>query len=311
MADNRWWKQKEKANLALLKLSFYMVKYLPVFILKTSIFIVSCIYFILLKNERKNILNYRKNLSTYFSLQSPKFFDVCKNFFNFSSCICDKLKVYMNKITYKDLIFDDRKFLCDELTNQKRGQILLTSHFGNIEVSQALVKSLGIVKINILTYLKNSKEFNNILNLAGKDSIKLFYVDELDLKAMLELKSLLDSGEHIALMGDRIAINSDKIIKMKFLGHEANFSIGAYILAGILEAKISTFWCVKEKNKYRIIIKNLADKIVLKKDKKESVKQYVQKYIDDLEQMCKQYPSQWYNFFDFWSENEKEIFNKS
>ena len=62
---------------------------------------------------------------------------------------------------------------------------------------------------------------------------------------MLNLGNLLDNGEHIAIMADRVPIKSEKVAKVEFLGKTANFSIGAYLIAGILKAEIYSFGVTK------------------------------------------------------------------
>ena len=57
-----WYNQKEKGTIFLLKITFYLVKFSPSFLLKPIIFSISLIYFALSKDERNNIKNFYKNL---------------------------------------------------------------------------------------------------------------------------------------------------------------------------------------------------------------------------------------------------------
>ena len=98
----------------------------------------------------------------------------------------------------------------------------------------------------------------------------------------------------------------EKVAKVEFLGKTANFSTGAYIIAGILKAEIYSFWCYKVGKKYTFETKKLPS-VGLKKDKIASVKPTLTAYVADLESKCKKDPNQWNNFFDFWGQGEKEL----
>jgi glycosyltransferase, group 2 family len=44
----------------------------------------------------------------------------------------------------------------------------------------------------------------------------------------------------------------------------------------------------------------LASTVKLGRDKAAAVREYLQIYVRELENRCKQTPVQWFNFFDFW-----------
>ena len=117
---------------------------------------------------------------------------------------------------------------------------------------------------------------------------------------MLELKNIVESGEHIGIMGDRTPLGGDKAARVKFLGKEAGFNYGPYLIAGILGVKISSLWCQKIEGKFRIELVPLASTVKLGRDRAAAAREYLQIYVRELENRCKQTPAQWFNFFDFW-----------
>ena len=296
-----WTEQREVAGNLLLEITFFLVNKTPRFLLKIIVFIVAIFYFLLLKEQRANIREFRERVRTSGVIVQGGIFS---NFYNFALAICDKIAVWTKKTGYE---VDDRnlKAIRAELDGLEKGKVLLTSHYGNIEIAKALVSELArTTKINIFMYKQNSAKFNNLMKKISNDKINVFWVDELDITVMLDLKNLIEKGEHIAIMADRIPIKSEKIAKVKFLGKEANFSLGAYLIAGILEAEICSFWSYKIGKKYVFEVVNLP-KVVLKKDKIASVMPTLKAYVRDLEEKCKTNPNQWYNFFDFWGQGEK------
>ena len=296
--DKLWWQKGERANAFFLELTLFLVRYTPTFILNFIIKIVVFFYYIFSKNERENIKNFRRNLKRFsgreFSTQA------FENFYEFGVAICDKFRVWQDKISKDELDKVNAKLIDDELVGAKKGQVIITSHLGNAEICKAISTNVDGFEMVVLVYTKGSENFYEIMNKISLGKIRLLNVNELDVSAMLELKNIVDSGVHIGVMGDRVPINGDKFMSVRFLGKEAKFNYGPYLLAAILGVKVSSLWCEKIDGKFRIELMPIAQNIALSRDKAASVRPYVQKYVKQLEEHCLKAPSQWFNFFDFW-----------
>ena len=285
-----------------MRLSLFLAQIFPEFALKLIVKIVVWFYYIFSKNERENIAEFRRNLSDFAGSQTLKGTSVFSNFEAFGVAICDKFRVWKGKIKDSELEIIDLERIKSELIGAKKGQILLTAHLGNVEICKALGARVDGFRMVILAYDKNSREFNEVLKRISQNdgSVRMMLVNELDVAAMLELKNIVESGEHIGIMGDRTPIGGDKAARVKFLGKEANFNYGPYLIAGILGVKISSLWCQKIEGKFRIELVPLASTVKLGRDKAAAVREYLQIYVRELENRCKQTPVQWFNFFDFW-----------
>ena len=300
--QNLWWKKQERGGAFFLRLSLFLAQIFPEFALKLIVKIVVWFYYIFSKNERENIAEFRRNLSDFAGSQTLKGTSVFSNFEAFGVAICDKFRVWKGKIKDSELEIIDLERIKSELIGAKKGQILLTAHLGNVEICKALGARVDGFRMVILAYDKNSREFNEVLKRISQNdgSVRMMMVNELDVAAMLELKNIVESGEHIGIMGDRTPIGGDKAARVKFLGKEANFNYGPYLIAGILGVKISSLWCQKIEGKFRIELVPLASTVKLGRDKAAAVREYLQIYVRELENRCKQTPVQWFNFFDFW-----------
>ncbi|MSN96713.1 hypothetical protein F1B92_05985 [Campylobacter sp. FMV-PI01] len=290
-----WYNQKEKGSKFLLKTTLFLVKFTPNFILKFIVLMASFFYYIFSKNERKNIDKFYKNLNS-------KNRNTFLNFYNFSISIIDKMAVWIGKIQFKDLVLKDKDLILKNLVNAKTGTIILASHYGNIEIARALSRTKHKVKLAILVYNKNMMNFNNLINKISSQKIKIFEVDELDVARMIELRNFLDNGGHLCIMGDRIPLKSNKMINAKFLNQNADFPLGSFYLAYLLKCPINALWCVKNKNKYEIMMDEICDFL----DKK-SIEKCALKYISLLEDRVRENPTMWFNFFDFWGDDEKSL----
>jgi glycosyltransferase, group 2 family len=300
--QNLWWKKQERGGAFFLRLSLFLAQILPEFALKLIVKIVVWFYYIFSKNERKNIAEFRRNLSEFAGSQTLKGTSVFSHFEAFGGAICDKFRVWKGKIKDSELEIIDLGRIKSELIGAKKGQILLTAHLGNVEICKALGARVDGFRMVILVYDKNSREFNELLKHISQNdgSVRMMQVNELDVAAMLELKNIVESGEHIGIMGDRTPLGGDKAARVKFLGKEASFNYGPYLIAGILGVKISSLWCQKIGGKFRIELVPLASAVKLGRDKAAAAREYLQIYVRELENRCKQTPAQWFNFFDFW-----------
>ena len=300
--QNLWWKKQERGGAFFLRLSLFLAQILPEFILKLIVKIVVWFYYIFSKNERENIAAFRQNLSEFAGSQTLKGTSVFSHFEAFGGAICDKFRIWKGKIKDDELEIIDLERIKSELIGAQKGQILLTAHLGNVEICKALAARVDGFRMVILAYDKNSREFNEVLKRISQNdgSVRMMLVNELDVTAMLELKNIVESGEHIGIMGDRTPIGGDKAARVKFLGKEADFNYGPYLIAGILGVKISSLWCQKIGGKFRVELVPLASAVKLGRDRAAAAREYLQIYVRELENRCKQTPAQWFNFFDFW-----------
>lgn len=350
--DKKWYEKNECASSFWLKVTVVLVGcfYHPFLrpILKLCIAFVTGVYFIFSPNERRNIARFYENLETFQKNKNPsespkpskksnilkqiaqmsqkltktchKNYQVYSNFYEFGSAICDKIAAWLGKINHKDIEVHNMEAIKNELLTSKeskKGQILVVSHFGNIEVCRALRNSIGEIPLVILMYEKIAQDFIALLKGLSKhkesntaqDSITnagIMLVDDLDMDSLFMLKDLLENGVNIGIMGDRVAIshsNNSKNAKFDFLGKSAYFPQGAFLLAGVLNAKISMLWCEKIKGKYTIELEQISQAPVVfgrESTKEAQIKELMQKYIDSLQKRAIANPKSWFNFYDFW-----------
>lgn len=301
-----WWEKQEKASMLWLKITLLCVIYLPSFLLKLLTYCVSSVYFVFSHTERKSLAKFHKNLQAYYPQNDFSHLRTYQHFYAFSECICDKFAIWSKKFDLKNIVFvnEEQK---DAWYSGNYGQIILVSHFGNIEIARALEREASRQsKMNVLVHSQNTKKFSEIINqISGVDS-GVFEVGHLGIEEMLTLKQCIDRGESIGIMGDRISLNPNqsKNIKVKFLGQECLLPSGAFLLAGLLKCPISMLWCEKRGKKYHITYEPLAQEIVLGQDKEASIRPYLERYVRSLEEKILHNPTQWFNFFDIWGQAE-------
>lgn len=305
--SQHWAKQSERGNAFFLNITRLIVKYCPLWLIKIATFVVVCYFYLTAKEARNNIKTYQHRLKQQFPHCHLPSFSVFRQFLFFGEIICDNFAVWQRKIHYTDLIVDDADNLYGDVDQGGRGQILVCSHFGNIEICRALVDS-GQHKnfhLNVLVHSKNAEAFNKALVEAGADALPLIQVEDLDAQKMLELSQRLERGEWIAIAADRVPIRGDKTQSVNFLGHYAEFPQGAWLLASILKAPLNTIFCLKEKGQYRMKLRRFSPPISGRgKAREENIKQVMQQYADLLAKECAENPLLWFNFYNFWNDKK-------
>ncbi len=306
MNQQHWAKQNERGNRFFLTLTRLIVKHFPLGGIRFVTFWVVLYFFLTSKKMRRHIQRYQHYLQqSHPEVQLPRY-AVFKQFLAFGEAITDRFAVWQRKIRYQDLIVDDADNLYADMDNPVgRGQILVCSHFGNIEICRALVGSghHPNFHLNVLVHNRHAEEFNKALVEAGADDLSLIQVEDLDAQKMLALAERIERGEWIAIAADRVPIRGDKTESVHFLGKSAQFPQGAWLLASLLKTPINTVFCIKEKGKYRLQLRRFSSAIQGRRQvRDQNIQSAMQKYANLLAKECAKNPLLWFNFYNFWNE---------
>ncbi len=303
MNAEHWAQQHERGHALFLRLTSFLVRYLPIFILQICIWVVCSYFFITSAKQRRYIAQYQYQLKqTFPNCPLPRYFSVYLQFISFGQAIVDRFAVWQNKIQYQDLVVEDTDNLYDDIRQtQARGQILICSHLGNIEICRALASHHTHFKMNVLVHSQHAQAFNQALKNAGASDINLIEVSQLNGTKMLELANRLDKGEWLAIAADRIPIHGEKTVAVQFLGKKTYFPQGAWLMAQLLKAKTNTVFVLKEQGRYHLVLRRFSDVPPLNRSQRAVfLAQQAQRYADELAQQAARHPLQWFNFYNFW-----------
>ncbi|MDO5054174.1 glycosyl transferase family 2 [Pasteurella oralis] len=306
MNSAHWAKQQERGTAFFLMLTRWIVKYLPLPLIRFTTFWVVLYFFLTSRRNRLHIAQYQQKLQAFFpDIRLPKW-AVFRQFLAFGEAITDRFAVWQKQICYNDLIIDDADNLYADMNSNGRGQILLCSHFGNIEICRALVGSghHANFRLNVLVHSRHAEAFNKALVEAGADELPLIQVEDLNAQKMLELAERVERGEWIAIAADRIPVRGDKTVQADFLGMPADFPQGAWLLAALLKAPINSVFCTKQHSVYHLKLRRFSGVISGRgKAREQNIQKAVQQYADLLAKECAKSPLLWFNFYDFWYQN--------
>lgn len=264
-------------------------------------------YFVANRRARSASRQYLARLGEYYPELgiSGGLGDSYRHFLCFAETLLDKLVVWSDQLDPAEVDFHNRQLLLD-LLGEGRGGLLLTGHIGNLEICRALAELRDPIKLNILVHTKHAEKFNRLLgSVDRRNKIELIQVTDLNPAIAIRLNEKIERGEFLVLVGDRIPVSSrGRTVRAGFLGHEADFPIGPYLLASLLRCPVLSLFSYPRQGKFRIYVDLFADRITLPRrepERRRALETWVRRYAERLEFHCRRAPLQWFNFYDFWA----------
>ncbi len=235
----------------------------------------------------------------------PGYRHVLLHFKSFAEVILDKMLGWIDDISSDDFVLTSPAAI-EQLHNDPRGQLIIGSHFGNLEFCRGFMHRNHDKKINILVYDKHAGNFVKMMQKENDASrLDVFQVDEFDVTTIMMLKDKVDAGEWVFIAGDRVPLSGlDRTVDVQFLGAQAPLPIGPYMLAKALECPVKLMFAYRSKahgNKVVFDVTSMCDQLTLnRKTRQQDLQHYAQQFAAKLEAHCLDAPYQWFNFYNFW-----------
>jgi len=215
--------------------------------------------------------------------------------------------VWTGSIDPASVDFPNRPLLLG-LLEQKRGAILLSGHIGNLEICQAIANQRGHIHLNILVHTKHAEKFNRLMGgSGGSATIRLIQVTELNPAIAIALQEKIERGEFLVLVGDRVPVQGGRTVRAGFLGEEAEFPQGPYLLASLLRCPVYTLFCYPVGGRFQIHLALFAESIRIPRpgpQRRQMLETLARRYAERLESHCRTVPLQWFNFYPYWAKPE-------
>ncbi|NVN84162.1 glycosyltransferase [Vibrio sp. Scap24] len=226
---------------------------------------------------------------------------------SFGHTMLDKLAAWKGDFSAENLTIHGQDQFENMVANQQ-GVLILGSHLGNIELCRALGRRHSNIKINALVFTEHAERFNSVMKAVNPQSdLNLIQVTSMGPDTAILLQQKLEQGEWIVIVGDRTSTSKEsRSVWAEFLGKEAPFPQGPFMLASVLKAPVFLLFGLRDdsqkKPHFNVYFEHFSDKIELpRKTREQSLKQVVQQYADRLQHYTLKAPLQWYNFFNFWT----------
>jgi lauroyl/myristoyl acyltransferase len=110
----------------------------------------------------------------------------------------------------------------------------------------------------------------------------------------LELLAALRRGEVVGVQGDR-ALGTKGDVVIPFFGRPARFPLGPFLLSSGVGVPLLPAFCILDAQ-YRYMVK-IAEPFTAARGEEEAA---ARTWVAALEAIVREYPTQWFNFFDIW-----------
>ena len=155
-------------------------------------------------------------------------------------------------------------------------------------------------RFNALVFSGEKEEvMNNRQKLFAHANINMIPIKP-DMSHLFEINAALANGETVSIPADRIW-GSQKFVSVEFLGREAHLPIGPFQVVTTRGVEALTVNVMKTASKrYKIYVTPLTyDK---EAPRAKQIEELAGNYVKELERIIGMYPTQWYNYFDFWNQ---------
>lgn len=223
-----------------------------------------------------------------------------RNILTFGQTIIDRI-VVMSGIRHRFEVQRTGGHYLNELADGGQGGIIVSAHLGNYEMAGHLLQRLNSV-INIVMYDGEAQQVKQYLDkVTGPKTFHIIFIKE-DMSHIYEMSAALRRNELICIHADRY-VQGNRTITHDFLGQQAHFPLGPFVLASKLKAPVCFVFALKESaRQYHFY--GYPPKIYEGRGL-SGAEAMLKDYVALLEDKVKQYPEQWFNYFDFWAAPEE------
>jgi len=316
-----WSRQKEQAaGYWHIKLLLILFRFFPKIILRILAFPVGFFYYVFSKKAKAESKRFLRKAASRIS--NPGTAKKClsplgslRHIISFALALVEKIESWGGKFNFENVRFcdDDISQLIRDLNNE-RGVFLITSHLGNIDLLRGLVSfdRTGVsrkVPVTAVIDIKTSQNFNRMIKeLNPQSDFDIINPGEIGPHTAVLLEEKLKQGGIVTIAGDRTsAKGAERNFLVNFLGEKAPFSPGAFYMAVLLKAPVYFVFGLRRKifslkPEYDMHVhKSALPMESTKKERLNLASNLAESFARHLEGYCKEQPFQWYNFFDFWS----------
>ncbi len=216
----------------------------------------------------------------------------------FAGAVIDKFAMYAGKKFDIEIEGGDH---FRDLAERQEGFVLLSAHIGNYEIAGYTLVCQN-KRINALVYAgEKASVMKNRDRMFAATNTRMIAISQ-DMSHLFEIDKALADGEIVSMPADRSS-GSQKYILHDFLGAKARFPLGPFSASRVHLLNVLAVNVMKTSlRRYKIYVTPLPyDRSATRE---EQIRQLSSAYVAELERRVRQYPTQWYNYFEFWEEIE-------
>lgn len=248
---------------------------------------------VLLRPSRRTSWRFYRDALGYGRLKAA--WAVYRNHCQFAQVVIDRFAMYAGKRFEVEIAGHDE---FKTLAARDEGFVQLSSHIGNYEMAGYSIVSDRKAICPVVFAGEKASVMEGRSELFGKTNIRMIVLKE-DMSHLFAIDEALCRGDIVSFPADRY-MEGSKVLRLPFLGREASFPLGPFSVATMRGTEVLAVNVMKDGLKrYKIFLTRLPYDRSL--PHREQIRSLGAAYAAELEKIIRQYPLQWYNFFDFWA----------
>ena len=188
----------------------------------------------------------------------------------------------------------------DDARRDHRGVITITAHLGAWQLMPYLLRSRTHMPPVTMAMAEEPNRALSDLEKELRSSFKIIYTTGSPF-VLLELQKVLRQGEVVGMQLDRQV--GAGYTTLPFFGRPASFPLGATMLARMSGCPIVPIFSAYPDGDRRRVDVTYCEPIFVAhtKDRERDLREAMEKTTTIYEQWVRRYPTQWFNFYDFWA----------
>lgn len=221
-----------------------------------------------------------------------------QNHCQFSQVVIDKFATYAGK-TFRMEIEGIEHF--QQLAKGEESFVMLSSHIGNYEIAGYTLSSEQKPLNALVFFGEKASVMDNRAKLFADTNTRMIPIRP-DMGHLFEIDQALQNGEIVSMPADRL-LGSQKKLQIPFLNGTAAFPYGPFSIATLRGLNVLAIHVMKQSARtYKIYVTPLCYN--REAPRQQQIQELAQQYVAEVQRIVKLYPTQWYNYFEFWTNDE-------
>jgi predicted LPLAT superfamily acyltransferase len=203
-----------------------------------------------------------------------------------------------------DFTFEGEDYLTRMVEN-KTGGLLISAHVGNFEMAGYMFRRLNTT-VNIIMYDAEHEKVKDYLSSVVNRNFNVIVIRD-DNSHIYEINKALSEKQIVCIHGDRF-LKGSKTMACDFLGGKARFPSGPFYMAMKYNVPVSFVFAMKgNRNRYQFSATppEYYQQQGMQDRRDQMIMSIINSYIERLEMIIRNYPTQWFNYYNFWDADEK------
>lgn len=293
-----WSEHKERSNPFTLKLICWLALHTSRDFARLLLFPITFYFLLTAPKARRASAHYLRRV-----LGKPvSMFAVARHIFYFASTILDRVYFLTDRLDNFDIKIFGTEVL-DEYLQQQQGCVLLGAHLGSFDALRSLAVNRAHIRLKIMMYHDHNAMMMRVLD-SLNPKVAAAIINLADSNALLKMREALEHGEFVGMLADRNVDN--KACSCRLLGDAVQMPTGPLTIASIVHVPVVLFFPLYlGKNRYAVYFEKLTGPLQLARHERDTViASLMQQYADRLEYYTKKAPLNWFNFYDYWSDEK-------